>query len=117
MKETTLYQIDSLYRDPFRVKGYIFGEGTQSLCIMGSLRGNEIQQIYVCSQLIQCLKLLEKEVEVSQMVTEGELLGKVLDPCTGDVLENIYAPTAGAIFFLYTDPLVYEKTAVFKIAK
>lgn len=28
---------------------------------MGSLRGNEIQQIYVCSQLIQCLKLLEKE--------------------------------------------------------
>ena len=309
MKETTLYQIDSLYRDPFRVKGYIFGEGTQSLCIMGSLRGNEIQQIYVCSQLIQCLKLLEKEgliangkqvlvvpsgnpysmniqkrfwptdntdinrmfpgydkgettqriadgifraiqdyengiqltsfympgdfmphvrmmttgrenvelakrfglpyvvlretrpydtttlnynwqiwesnafslyttvtsridkvsarqgihailhfmyeedilteaveheaaatvhvihdtemdvartntaglfeseVEVSQMVTKGELLGKVLDPCTGDVLENIYAPTAGAIFFLYTDPLVYEKTAVFKIAK
>lgn len=31
MKETTLYQIDSLYRDPFRVKGYIFGEGTQSM--------------------------------------------------------------------------------------
>ena len=36
MKETTLYQIDSLYRDHFRVKGYVFGEGKKSLCVMGS---------------------------------------------------------------------------------
>ena len=309
MKEITLFQIDSLYRDHFRVKGYVFGEGKKSLCVMGSLRGNEIQQIYVCSQLIQCLKLLEEEgmlakghqilvipsgnpysmniqkrfwptdntdinrmfpgydkgettqriangifrgiqeyengiqltsfympgdfmphvrmmttgmenvelakrfglpyvvlretrpydtttlnynwqiwesnafslyttvtaridkksakqgieailhfmyeegllteqvgredpvpvhvirdtdmivartstaglfeteVTVGQMVSKGDLLGRVLDSCTGDVREAIYASARGTIFFLYTDPLVYERTAVFKIVK
>lgn len=309
MKETVLYQIDSLYRDHFRIKGYVFGEGQKSLCVIGSMRGNEIQQIYVCSQLIQCLKLLEEEgllakdkqilvvpsgnpysmniqkrfwptdntdinrmfpgydkgettqriadgifraiqdyengiqltsfympgdfmphvrmmttgmenvelakrfglpyivlretrpydtttlnynwqiwesnafslyttvtsridkksarqgidailhfmyeegiltepvehkaavpvrairdtemktartntaglfeseAAVGQIVSKGELLGKVLNPCTGDVLEEVHAPSDGTIFFLYTDPLVYQRTAVYKIIK
>ncbi len=61
MKETLLYEIDSLYRDSFRVKGYTFGEGQKALCVMGSLRGNEIQQIYLCSRLIQRMKDLEAD--------------------------------------------------------
>lgn len=60
MKESVLYQIDSLYRDDFRVNGYLFGEGEKSLCVMGSLRGNEIQQVYIASQLVRELKKLEK---------------------------------------------------------
>lgn len=40
--------------------GYRFGEGEKSVCIVGSMRGNEIQQLYVCSQLIRRLKLLEQ---------------------------------------------------------
>lgn len=61
MKKTTIYQINSLYRDDFRITGYLFGEGKKSLCVVGSFRGNEIQQIYTCSQLIKTLKQLEKE--------------------------------------------------------
>ena len=57
MKSEILYKIDGLYRDDFRVRGYRFGKGEKSVCIMGSMRGNEFQQIYVCSQLIQKLKL------------------------------------------------------------
>lgn len=59
--------------------------------------------------------LFETEVAVGQMVSKGELLGRVLDSYTGDVREEIFAPAGGTIFFLYTDPLVYERTAVFKI--
>ena len=49
MKEETIYSFNGLYRDSFRVKGFKFGEGEKSVCIVGSLRGNEYQQIYVCS--------------------------------------------------------------------
>lgn len=61
MKKKTIYEIKSLYRDNFRVTGYEFGEGKKSVCIVGSIRGNEIQQLYTCSQLVKRLKKMEKE--------------------------------------------------------
>ena len=56
MKEDVIYSFKGLYRDDFRVRGYSFGEGEKSVCILGSLRGNEYQQMYVCSLLINELK-------------------------------------------------------------
>ena len=66
MKETVIYSFKGLYRDDFRVKGYEFGTGEKSVCIMGSLRGNEYQQIYACSLLIQELKKLEKKGRIRE---------------------------------------------------
>ena len=60
MQIEVLYEIKALYRDDFRVAGYRFGKGEPSACIVGSLRGNEYQQIYVCSQLIKRLGVLEE---------------------------------------------------------
>ena len=64
MTKEILYKIDSLYRDQFRVTGYTFGEGERALCIVGSIRGNEIQQIYTCAHLIQTLKKFEEEGKI-----------------------------------------------------
>lgn len=61
MKKKLIFQIPSLYRDDFRIEGYQFGSGKKSLCIVGSTRGNEYQQIYTCSQLVKRLKELEKQ--------------------------------------------------------
>lgn len=61
MKKITIYQIQGLYRDDFRVTGYEFGEGEKSVCIVGSMRGNEIQQLYCCSQIVKALKQMEAE--------------------------------------------------------
>ena len=61
MARNILYEIDSLYRDNFRVTGFRFGEGEKSICIVGSMRGNEYQQIYTCSQLVKKLKRLEEK--------------------------------------------------------
>ena len=66
MKEETIYSFNGLYRDSFRVKGFKFGEGEKSVCIVGSLRGNEYQQIYVCSLLIKELKMLEEAGKIRQ---------------------------------------------------
>ena len=49
MKKDIIYSLSSPYRDDFRVTGYRFGKGGKSCCIIGSIRGNEIQQLYMCS--------------------------------------------------------------------
>lgn len=65
MKETIIYSFKGLYRDDFRVKGYEFGGGRKAVCILGSLRGNEYQQIYACSLLVTELKKLEEDGKIS----------------------------------------------------
>lgn len=61
MKKKILYEVKGLYRDNFRVTGYEFGEGKETLCIVGSMRGNEVQQLYCCSQLVKKFKQIEEE--------------------------------------------------------
>lgn len=67
MEKNILYEMKALYRDSFRVMGYKFGQGKKSACILGNIRGNEVQQLYVCSQLIRRLK----EMEAAGKIMEG----------------------------------------------
>ena len=66
MQKEILYEIKAIYRDDFRVTGYRFGKGEHSVCIMGSMRGNEYQQIYVCSQLIKKFRVLEERGRIKE---------------------------------------------------
>ena len=59
MRKTEIYTMGSPYREDLRITGYTFGHGKKAACIVGSIRGNEIQQLYICSQLIRKLKELE----------------------------------------------------------
>lgn len=61
MKESVIYTVSSIYRDDFRVKGYTFGRGEKALCVVGSLRGNEYQQLYIGTQLVKRLRALEEQ--------------------------------------------------------
>ncbi len=60
MRREIIYQLGNTYRDDLTVYGYYFGKGEKSACIIGSMRGNEVQQMYVCSQLVKALKELEQ---------------------------------------------------------
>jgi len=53
MEKKVIYELKSLYRDSLRIMGYQFGEGKPTICIVGSMRGNEVQQLYLCARLIQ----------------------------------------------------------------
>lgn len=44
MKKKIIYELNALYREPMQVMGYVFGEGEKSVCVVGSMRGNEVQQ-------------------------------------------------------------------------
>lgn len=66
MEKVTLYEIKALYRDNFRVTGYRFGSGEKAVCILGSTRGNENQQVYCCSQLVKRLNALEEKGRIAE---------------------------------------------------
>lgn len=78
-----VYELDSLYRDPMRIMGYEFGEGEEALCVVGSMRGNEVQQLYTCSRLIQRLKELEEKGKLA----EGKKI--LVIPCLNSYSMNI----------------------------
>lgn len=61
MQCETLYAVQGLYRDDFRITGFSFGEGEKALCIVGSMRGNENQQLYCCARLVSRLRFLEEQ--------------------------------------------------------
>lgn len=60
MKVQTIFNMPSPYRDDFRVKAYTFGLGRKALCIVGSMRGDEMQQQYVASRLVAVLREAEE---------------------------------------------------------
>lgn len=60
MRKELILSLSNLYRDNMDIYGYYFGKGDKSACIVGACRGNEVQQLYICSQLIKQLKELEE---------------------------------------------------------
>ncbi|MCR5613947.1 M14 family metallopeptidase [Treponema sp.] len=63
MKEISLCDMPGLYRDNFRIKGYSFGNGKKSVCIVGPVRGNEFQQQFIASRIVERLRMLESNGE------------------------------------------------------
>ena len=83
-----IYTVHSTYREDMKIKGYTFGQGEKSACIVGSLRGNEVQQMYVCSQLIQALK----ELEANSSICAGKQIQVI-------PVVNSYSINVGRRFF------------------
>lgn len=59
MHQDDIYILHSEYREDMTIRRFCFGKGEKSACIVGATRGNEVQQMYICSQLVAALKELE----------------------------------------------------------
>lgn len=66
MIEKVIYTLQSTYREPMEIKGFSFGSGAKSVCIIGSVRGNEYAQIFACASLVQVFKQLEAEGKIKE---------------------------------------------------
>ncbi|WP_394887573.1 M14 family metallopeptidase [Clostridium butyricum] len=66
MIKDIIFSLKSPYRDELKVTGYRFGKGEKAACIIGAIRGNEIQQLYICSQLVDELRKLEEKGHISK---------------------------------------------------
>lgn len=71
MTREILFSLKAPYREPLEITGFRFGKGEKSCCIVGALRGNEIQQQYVCAQLVKALHTLESK---GLIVQDNEIL-------------------------------------------
>ena len=60
MFQEVIHTVKAPYRDDMPILGFRFGKGDKAACIVGPTRGNEIQQLYICSQLVKELSRLEK---------------------------------------------------------
>lgn len=61
MKKDVLFTVPSYFRDDMDILGYRFGKGEKSCVVLGALRGDEIQQLYVCARLVSFLRETEKD--------------------------------------------------------
>jgi predicted deacylase len=59
MTKDIIFSIKSPYRQSMDIIGYTFGTGEKSCCIVGALRGTEIQQMAICAQLVDALRRFE----------------------------------------------------------
>ncbi|MCR5454276.1 MAG: succinylglutamate desuccinylase/aspartoacylase family protein [Bacteroidales bacterium] len=66
MKKVQLFSMKSPYREAFHISGYVFGGGEKSVAIVGAMRGDEVQQQFVCSQLVRILTDLEQRGMIAQ---------------------------------------------------
>ncbi len=83
MEKIIVYEMESIYRDSFRITGYRFGSGEKSMCVVGAMRGNEVQQMYACSLLVDRMKTLESK----GLITEGKSVTVI--PCANPYSMNI----------------------------
>ena len=84
MRETVLFTIDTPYRPALPVRAWFFGaEGQKSLAVMGALRGNEIQQMYICGRLIRALEAAESAGQLDPAC------GILVVPCANQFSMNV----------------------------
>ncbi|MGN0225318.1 MAG: succinylglutamate desuccinylase/aspartoacylase family protein [Prevotella sp.] len=60
MKKEILFEMKSSYRGSFNIQGYWFGEGEKTVAIVGAMRGDEIQQQYICARIVAMLADIER---------------------------------------------------------
>jgi hypothetical protein len=55
------------------------------------------------------------DVKNSIVVDKGECIGKIVDPLTGDVMQEVLSPVHGLLFTLRAYPVVYEGSLLARI--
>lgn len=65
MKQEVLYSLETPYRQKFEIEGFRFGSGEKACAVVAGVRGNEVQQMYVCALLVNRLRKLEEQGAIS----------------------------------------------------
>lgn len=83
MKHEILYTMKMPYRQDFVLEGFRFGEGEKTCAVVGSMRGDEIQQMYACACLVRALTEIE---ERGNLLPRHEIL---VIPCANTFSMNV----------------------------
>lgn len=63
MRKVVLFKLETPYREPMVIHGFEFGEqGSEYSCaVVGSMRGNEVQQDFICAGLVGLMSRIEEQ--------------------------------------------------------
>lgn len=64
MTKEQIFTMDTAFRGEYTIHGYQYGKGEKAACIVGAMRGNEYQQLYICSLLAQKLSEIEENGDI-----------------------------------------------------
>lgn len=89
MKKIEVFRMPSLHREPLVINGFVFGSGEKNTVIVGPTRGNEVQQLYICSRLVKKLK----EIEEAGRFLPGKMVEviPVLNPSSINIGKRFWA--------------------------
>ena len=62
-----------------------------------------------------CAGIYVPRVQIGEQVKEGDLLGEILNPLTGDVEQAVKAPISGMVFTRREYPVVYSGSLLGRI--
>lgn len=71
MKQEIIFSMKSPFRDDFKIHAFRFGSGEKTIAIVGAMRGNEVQQQFICSQIVKNLIELEQN---NQLIPGHEIV-------------------------------------------
>ncbi len=57
------------------------------------------------------------DIDFGSTVTEGDIIGRIVDPLTGEIAENAVAPCSGLLFTLREYPVVYGGSLIARILR
>ena len=64
MNKEIIFTMNTAFRGEYKIHGYSYGKGEKAACIVGAMRGNEYQQLYICSLLAQKLAEIENQGDI-----------------------------------------------------
>lgn len=65
MNKEIIFSMNTALRGEYVIHGYSYGRGEKAACIVGAMRGNEYQQLYMCSLLAQKLADIEAQGDIA----------------------------------------------------
>lgn len=65
MNKEIIFTMNTAFRGEYIIHGYSYGRGEKAACIVGAMRGNEYQQLYICSLLAKKLAELEAQGDIA----------------------------------------------------
>ena len=61
--------------------------------------------------------IFEPLVKAGETVAMGQPLANIIHPYESELMETLYAPVDGKVFFIHNEPLTYANTAVIKLVQ
>lgn len=65
MNKESIFTMNTAFRGEYTIHGYSYGKGEKAACIVGAMRGNEYQQLYICSLLAQKLAEIHAQGDIA----------------------------------------------------